>query len=326
MVRLPKTLMLAASALTLCVACTAKNDTAQAPADSAETALPLDNPVIDSPAPDAAPEAMAASYQGRLLNCLRENDFTMLAAHRAGFGTGYAENAISSIQRNGELGVLFAEVDVAQSADGVLYLMHDWTLDRTTTGTGEIETTAWDDIAPLQLVDPDGVVLDETVPTLADSFLAARAGGVYLNLALKNVDRPTLVAAIEAAGAEDEVVVIAYTIEHAAELHALNPNLMLSAPNEPEALAAAGVQLENVYLWLGVREPDAAADAALAAQDLESSAGLFRLENGDPALYHRASMTGVEILSIDDVLTGSAALGGPDRLNPQIAQCRSEAG
>lgn len=262
------------------------------------------------------------SYQARLMECARDNGYTMLAAHRAGFGPGYAENAISSITRNASLGVLYAEVDVAQSADGVLYLMHDWTLDRTTTGTGEIRETDWSYIQTLSLVDPDGQTLEEGVPTLDSAVAAAREAGVYLNLDLKNVSQETLVAAIERLDAADQVIVIAYSVEDAALLHSLNPNLVLSAPNDPEALAAAGVNLDNVYLWLGVGEPDAAEDRTLAEQGLEAAAGLFPLEDGDPALYQTAASTGVEVLSIDDVLTGSNALGGPDVLSAQIQTCR----
>ena len=271
------------------------------------------------------PEAPNMSYQARILECVRDNGFTMLAAHRAGFGPGYAENAISSIQRNAELGVLYAEVDVAESSDGQLYLMHDWTLDRTTTGTGEIRETAWSYISTLSLIDPDGQELNESVPTFADAVRAARDAGVYLNLDLKNVSEQTLVDAIASNQAEDEVIVIAYTVEDAALLHTLNPDLVLSAPNRPQELAAAGVNLDNVYLWLGVGAPDAEQDAALAAQGLEAAAGLFPLESGETALYIDAATTGVEVLSIDDVLTGSRALGGRAALDTQIETCRSAA-
>lgn len=297
------TALAAAASLVFCSACTPAGD----------DAAPADGPSVES------------TFQARLLTCLRENEFTMLAAHRGGFGPGYAENAVRSITRNAQLGVLYAEVDVAQSSDGVLYLMHDWTLDRTTTGSGEIRETAWADIEPLQLVDPEGTVLDETVPTLEDAILSARAANVFLNLDLKNVDRPTLVNAIEALDAEDEVVVIAYTVEHAAELHALNSDLMLSAPNEPDALAAAGVDLNNVYLWLGVGAPSAEDDAALAREGLETSGGLFPLEDGNVTVYQDGRNAGVEILSIDDVVTGARALGGADLLNTQIATCRTRA-
>ena len=296
-VPLPR-LAFAASTLVLCAACTPSQTSADAPA-----------PVESTP------------RQAQVIDCYRENGFTALAAHRAGYADGFAENALSSIRRSAELGALYAEVDVAQSTDGVLYLMHDRTLDRTTNGSGSVAETAWSDIEGLQLVDPNGALLDETVPTLADTFTTARDAGIFLNLDLKNVDRPTLVAAIEEAGAEDEVIVIAYTVEHAAELHALNPDLVLSAPNNPEALTEAGVNLDNVYLWLGVGAPDASIDAALAERGIEAAAGLFPLENGDMAVYQSAAQAGLEILSINNVTTGSAALGGAEELTRQIEIC-----
>ena len=68
------------------------------------------------------------------------------------------------------------EMDVAKTADGVLILMHDDTVDRTTNGTGVVTEMTYAEISELQLVDVDGQVLDENVPTFADalSFLDGR--------------------------------------------------------------------------------------------------------------------------------------------------------
>ncbi|WP_300529947.1 glycerophosphodiester phosphodiesterase family protein [Maricaulis sp.] len=256
-----------------------------------------------------------------IVECLRETGATMLAAHRAGPRAGLPENAISTIRANAGLGVLYAEIDVAQTADGQLFLMHDDTLDRTTTGSGRYDDRDWSEIAGLQLVDDDGNTVAETIPTLSDAFAAARDTGLALNLDMKNVEIAQIVDAIHAENAQDLALIIAYTVEQAAEIHALDSSLTLSAPNRPDELAAAGVDLDQVYLWLGVRLPDAAEDAVLAERGLETSAGLFRLEDGTPGIYQQAREAGIEILSVDDVPTAVAALGGPDVLQNQIDAC-----
>jgi hypothetical protein len=46
------------------------------------------------------------------------------------------ENSYAAARRCIELGVECVEVDVRQSSDDVFYLMHDGTVDRTTSGTG----------------------------------------------------------------------------------------------------------------------------------------------------------------------------------------------
>ena len=163
--------------------------------------------------------------------------------------------------------------------------------------------------------------MSETLPTLADAFAAARDTGMVLNLDMKNVEVAQLVDAIHAENAQNLALVIAYTVEQAAEIHALDPTLTLSAPNRPDELAAAGVDLDQVYLWLGVRLPEASEDAALSARGLETSAGLFRLENGEYGIYQQGREAGIEVLSVDDVVTAVAALGGAELLEAQIEAC-----
>ena len=58
-------------------------------------------------------------------------------AHR-GFSHIAPENTLIALKKAIEIGADFAELDVCQTKDGEIVLMHDETLDRTTNGTGEI--------------------------------------------------------------------------------------------------------------------------------------------------------------------------------------------
>lgn len=60
------------------------------------------------------------------------------------------ENTILSITRATEIGVDFVEIDVQASCDGVLVLMHDKRVDRTTDGTGYVREMSWDAIRQLR--------------------------------------------------------------------------------------------------------------------------------------------------------------------------------
>jgi glycerophosphoryl diester phosphodiesterase len=258
------------------------------------------------------------------MDCFREQNFTMLAAHRGGPAPGYPENALSSLRRLADRGVLYAEIDVRRSADGVLFLLHDDSLDRTTTGTGPVDGLAWPALATLRLRDPDGAVVEDTIPTLADALALARETGLVLNLDLKSVPHSEIVGVIDAHNARDDVAVIAYTVEATAALHSADPGLLVSAPDDVAALTAAGVNLQAIYLWTGVGTADARADAAFAARQLETSVGLFPLETGEAGIYLDAAAAGVELLAIDDVETAVAALGGAARLRSQIAACAAD--
>jgi glycerophosphoryl diester phosphodiesterase len=64
---------------------------------------------------------------------------------------GYApENTIESIQTAADMGVTWVELDVKLTRDGVLIIMHDETLDRTTNGSGNVADTDWEDIKQLE--------------------------------------------------------------------------------------------------------------------------------------------------------------------------------
>jgi glycerophosphoryl diester phosphodiesterase len=60
------------------------------------------------------------------------------------------ENTLVSIQRATELAVDFVEIDVQPSSDGVIVLMHDKRVDRTTDGTGYVREMAWSSLRHLK--------------------------------------------------------------------------------------------------------------------------------------------------------------------------------
>jgi len=63
--------------------------------------------------------------------------YVMVVAHR-GDWRKFPENSIPAIQSCIAMGVDMVEIDLAMTKDSVLILMHDKTLDRTTTGKGKV--------------------------------------------------------------------------------------------------------------------------------------------------------------------------------------------
>jgi glycerophosphoryl diester phosphodiesterase len=271
-------------------------------------------PVSDNAPVDRAAPAIA-------MDCFRETGASMLAAHRGGPAEGYPENALASLGRLSDLGVLYAEIDVRRSADGVLFLLHDDSLDRTTSGTGPIDGLTWDDLSGLRLDDNDGYPTSSQIPTLIDALDLARSAGLILNLDLKSVSAEEIVAFIHEQGARDLVAVIAYTVEDASAIHALDPGLLLSVPNDRQALRRAGVNLEASYIWMGTGPLDPRADTTLGNLGLETSVGLFRRENGSSDPYLEARDANIELIAVDDVEIASRALGGGAVLREQINAC-----
>jgi len=106
-------------------------------------------------------------------------------AHRGG-GDAAPENTLAAFETGLKAGFRAFECDVKLSADGVLWLLHDDTLDRTTDARGPAAPWRWDN---LQLVDAGswhGARFKGEPPASLDAVLdfAARHGA-WLNLEIK---------------------------------------------------------------------------------------------------------------------------------------------
>lgn len=71
-----------------------------------------------------------------------------VAGHR-GDKDGAPENTLPALQRVIDGPAEFVETDLQLTADGVPILMHDWTLDRTTNGSGPVWAATWDEVRRL---------------------------------------------------------------------------------------------------------------------------------------------------------------------------------
>ena len=81
----------------------------------------------------------------------------LVVAHRGNWRSA-PENSTAAIDSAIAMKVDIVEIDIQKTKDGQLILMHDNTLDRTTTGKGEIKNWTLADIKKLKLKDKDGKV------------------------------------------------------------------------------------------------------------------------------------------------------------------------
>lgn len=89
-------------------------------------------------------------------------------AHRGASGT-CPENTLPAFRRAVELGAPMIELDVQLTRDGEPVVMHDWTLDRTTTGRGAVRCRTLAEVASLDAGRWFGPAFAGTrVPTLAE--------------------------------------------------------------------------------------------------------------------------------------------------------------
>ncbi len=182
----------------------------------------------------------------------------LISHHRGGPAPGYPENALETMDNALKYGPGLMEIDVTQLADGTLVLMHDDTLDRTTTGQGLASAKTWNDIKDLRLLDADGTLTSFRVPRLTD-VLRWTKGRAILTLDIKpSTDFKAVAQAVKSAGAEDYSAVIAYNLQQAIAFHKIAPDMPITVSlrnaNEISALEASGIAERNVIAWTGTKQ------------------------------------------------------------------------
>jgi glycerophosphoryl diester phosphodiesterase len=90
----------------------------------------------------------------------------LVAAHRGGAAL-WPENSLLAFRSALALGVDALEFDLHLTADGEVVVLHDPTLDRTSTGNGSVRDLKLANLADIRLKTREGAVTDERVPTFA---------------------------------------------------------------------------------------------------------------------------------------------------------------
>lgn len=269
-----------------------------------------------------APEGDLNSF----FECLEEKGAALVSAHRGGPGPGLPENAIETFAATLAAAPALIEADVATSADGVLFLLHDDTLDRTTTGEGLASRTPWSVIRALKLRDPSGAPTPYSPPSFADA-LAFLKDRTILQVDFKKSTRyEHVIAEIKRQGAEDRVILIAYTMAQAERLHRLAPGMMISlsisTQTDLNRAVAAGVPAERIVGFTGVEDPKPRLFSLLNNQDVEVIFGTLGgaqsidrqiAASGDDSFYATLAGMGADIIATDRPLEAQAALDAVGR-------------
>ena len=140
--------------------------------------------------------------------------------HRGAAGHA-PENSLGAIQTGIALGVDFVEIDVRRTADGVLVILHDETVNRTTNGKGQIDRVSLQEAKQLNAGN------GETIPTLEEaiSVLAGRAG-LLLELKVNGVAQQA-VETVRRAGLTAPVIYASFLHEELTQVHIFDPNAPL---------------------------------------------------------------------------------------------------
>jgi glycerophosphoryl diester phosphodiesterase len=156
------------------------------------------------------------------------SDVPLVSGHRGGIVPGYPENSIAAMENTLRHTPAYFEVDPRITKDSVIVLMHDVTLDRTTTGTGNVSDYTWKELQELRLVDHLGNETDYRIPSLAEAIEWSR-GKTVINLDKKDVPLEMTAAIIREHQAQAHVMLTVHSAAEARFYLDQNPNSMFSA-------------------------------------------------------------------------------------------------
>src|SRR5687767_13741561 len=116
-------------------------------------------------------------------------DYRPLSVAHRGHSIAYPENTLEAYRKAIELGVEMIECDVNITRHGTLVMMHDYTLDRTTNGTGRVSAATREDI---QGLDAGGKFKPEfsgvQVPSAEETLLLYREARILSCFEIKGAD------------------------------------------------------------------------------------------------------------------------------------------
>lgn len=150
-------------------------------------------------------EFQSDSRAGQLLKKLRDPEDTsiMVVSHRGNWHE-FPENSLAAIESCIEHGVDMLEIDIRPTRDGQYVLMHDKTLERSTTGQGKVSHYSVQQLKQFRLNDKNGNPTEHTIPTLEEA-LAVCHNKILVYLDKSEYDMPNVHKLVLQSGLNDQV-------------------------------------------------------------------------------------------------------------------------
>ncbi|KEO73003.1 glycerophosphodiester phosphodiesterase family protein [Anditalea andensis] len=158
------------------------------------------------------------------LRQLIQTDLTSICSHRGVSALGKEENSIQSMSEALSQGIKIHEIDIMESIDGKLYLLHDETLDRTTDLKGYIKDTHSKEL-------DQGVLkgTKEPIPAFKAALQWAKENGAYLMLDVKAAPVKKVMEEVQSMNMMDRVMLLTFTRDRTDEALAYPEKFLISA-------------------------------------------------------------------------------------------------
>lgn len=151
-----------------------------------------------------------------------------------------AENTLASIQKAIQMGVDMIEVDVHCCKSGELVVIHDFTLDRTTNGTGEISQHSLKELKSLKVEGDHGIpLLTEVLDTIQ--------GKCGINIELKGANTAVETCRIvqeyvkEKGWAYADIIISSFQINELFQVFEINKNIPIGVLSKARVVNAVAL-------------------------------------------------------------------------------------
>lgn len=151
----------------------------------------------------------------------------IISGHRGTIEQHLPENSIPAMKEVLKHSPAIFEIDPRLSKDSIPVMVHDATLERTTTGKGKVIDYTWKELKKLRLKDKQGQETNYRINTL-DEMIKWAKGKTILNLDKKDLPMEMTAAIIRKHNAYAWVWVTVHNVEQARFYLAQNPQQYLS--------------------------------------------------------------------------------------------------
>ena len=244
----------------------------------------------------------------------------LFAAHRGGAGL-WPENSLLAFGNAVALGADYLELDVHLSRDGEVMVIHDPTLNRTTTASGPVRERTAAELGALWLKDRSGTVTAEAVPTLDQVVALAAAGKRQMLLEIKTDEKrrrypdieEKVFAVLDRYRFTPFAIVMSFEGETWRRLRQLRPDARVGALYSARMLPATGIELELASLrqagvgFVGLEQRMVTADVARQARLAGLTLGVWTVNERDA--IERFVGHGVGVVITDRPDLAKAVLG-----------------
>ncbi|SFT08780.1 glycerophosphodiester phosphodiesterase family protein [Sphingobacterium wenxiniae] len=172
--------------------------------------------------------AVPKQHNFALLNKTQQGK-VWVVAHRANTGENiYPENSIETMRSCIAYGMDIMEIDVRETVDGHLVILHDSTVDRTTNGHGKVKDMTLNKLRELRLVH-QGDTTPYVVPTLEEVFKLIK-GNILVDLDIKFENPQSYKKIVDLAqqyGVQDQLLIFLYDKNDISRIHSIANGIQL---------------------------------------------------------------------------------------------------